>query len=94
MKISFKHLIENKRIKNILKTLSKEKEEGKPGLSISELSEKTGIERHKLSGIVEVLAILGIIAIIKMGMVKMVTLDSNTLKAISEMLMIKTGSKF
>jgi len=70
-------------VKNILKTLFQEREGGKPGLSISELSEKTGIERHKLSGIIEVLGVLGILAIIEMGMVKMVTVNPDTLKTVS-----------
>ncbi len=89
----FKTLLKNSKIKTIMKTLFKEREQGKPGLSISALSEKTGIERHKLSGIVEVLSILGIIAIFQMGMVKMVTVNPDTLKTVSEILMIKGGSK-
>ncbi|MBD3156167.1 MAG: hypothetical protein GF368_06005 [Candidatus Aenigmarchaeota archaeon] len=93
MKLSFRTLIKNKKVKNILKTLFKEREEGKPGLSISELSEKTGIERHKLSGIIEVLGILGVLAIIEMGMVKMVTVNPSTLKTVSEVLMIKSGTR-
>ena len=62
-------------------------------MSISKLSVKTGIERHKLSGIVEVLTILGILVIFQMGMVKMVTVDSDTIRTFSKALMIKSGTK-
>ena len=88
-----KPLLKNKTIKSILKTLFKGKESGKPGMSISELSNKTGIERHKLSGIIDVLVVLGILAIFQMGMVKMVTIDPKTLKTISEIVMLRSGAR-
>jgi hypothetical protein len=65
-----KSLTKNKTIKKIFKVLFKEKQEGKPGLSISELSEKTGIERHRLVGILEVLTILGLLVVFDIGMAK------------------------
>ncbi|MBL7170339.1 MAG: MarR family transcriptional regulator [Candidatus Aenigmarchaeota archaeon] len=63
-------LAKNKMMKKILKNVSKEAKQGKPGLSITQLSEKTGIERHRLSGILEVLTILGLLVVFQMGMVK------------------------
>ena len=66
-------LSKNKTIKQILQTIFKEKNEGKPGLTISELSEKSGIERHRLAGILEVLVVLGLLATFEMGMMKVVS---------------------
>ncbi len=65
-------LSKNKTINQVLKTVFKERGEGKPGLTISELSEKTGIERHRLAGILEVLAVLGLLVVFEMGMMKVV----------------------
>ena len=93
MKTPLKPVVKHKSVKPILKTLFKEKEAGKPGMSISELSDKTGIERHKLSGMLEILTILGILVIFQMGMVKMVSVNPQTVKTISEILMIQTGAR-
>lgn len=65
-----KVLTQNKTIKNILKVIFDETKQGKPGVSISQLSEKTGVERHKLAGMLEVLVVLGILVVFQMGMVK------------------------
>lgn len=75
-----KDLIKNKTISNILKVIFVERNRGKPGVTISELSEKTGIERHKLAGIIEVLVVLGIVAIFNMGMMKIVAPTETLLK--------------
>lgn len=66
-------LSKNNAINRILKTIFREKSEGKPGLTISELSEKTGIERHRLAGILEVLVVLGLIAMFEIGMMKVIS---------------------
>ena len=63
-------LAENKTIRSIFRTMFKEKKEGKLGLSITTLSEKTGIERHRLVGILDVLVILGILVVFEIGMAK------------------------
>ncbi|OGI14758.1 hypothetical protein A3K63_02685 [Candidatus Micrarchaeota archaeon RBG_16_49_10] len=81
-------LVENKAVKSILNVIFKERETGKPGLSLSELSEKTGIERHRLTGMVDILTVLGLLAIFQVGMVKMVTVDPSTLKTLSKVLML------
>ncbi len=65
-----KSLVENKTIKKIFKTLFKEKQEGKLGISITKLSEKSGIERHRLVGMLEVLVVLGILVAFDIGMAK------------------------
>ncbi len=65
-------LSKNKTIDRVLKTIFKEKGEGKLGLTISELSEKTGIERHRLAGILEVLVVLGLLVMFEMGMMKVI----------------------
>ena len=65
-----KNLVKDKSIKSIFKTLFKESHEGKFGLSISKLSEKTGIERHRLVGILEVLVVLGILVVFDIGMAR------------------------
>lgn len=75
-----KNLLKNKTISSILKVIFLEKNTGKPGVTISELSEKTGIERHKLAGIIEVLVVLGIVAIFNMGMMKVVAPTETLLK--------------
>lgn len=67
-----KSLNKNKTINRILKTIFLERNIGKPGLTISELSAKTGIERHRLAGIIDVLVILGILAIFNIGMMKVI----------------------
>ena len=89
----WKVIVKDKKIKSILKTILKELEVGKPGISISQLSRKTGIERHQLSGIIEVLTVMGIIAIFRMGMVKMVTLSPDNLKTLSQILFINKAQK-
>ena len=66
-------LIKDRNVKSILKAIFKERKEGKPGITISELSKKTGIERHRLTGILEVLVILGIITVFQIGMMKVIT---------------------
>ena len=65
-----KSLVESKTIKKIFKTLFKEKQKGKLGVSITKLSEKSGIERHRLVGILEVLVILGFLVAFDIGMAK------------------------
>ena len=64
-------LTKNKTVRKILSLFAKSKESEKPGFSISEISQKTGIERHKLSGILEVLVVLGLLAVFNIGMTKM-----------------------
>jgi hypothetical protein len=63
-------LAQNKAIKTIFKALFKEKNDGNLGISIAKLSEKTGIERHRLVGILDVLVILGILVVFNIGMAK------------------------
>ena len=63
-------LAENKTIRTIFRTMFKEKKEGNLGISITTLSEKTGIERHRLVGILDVLVILGILVVFEIGMAK------------------------
>ena len=63
-------LAQNKTIKSIFKTLFREEQQGKLGISIAKLSEKTGIERHRLVGILDVLVILGILVVFEVGMAK------------------------
>jgi predicted transcriptional regulator len=75
-----KSIFKNKTIIKIIKLLFEEKQTGKPGLSLSELSKKTGIERHRLAGILEVLAVLGLIAFFEIGMSKVVAPTENLLK--------------
>ena len=65
-----KNLIKDNSIKTIFRTMFKEKREGKMGMSITNLSEKTGIERHRLVGILEVLVVLGILVAFDIGMAK------------------------
>ncbi|MBN2203283.1 MAG: hypothetical protein JW700_03820 [Candidatus Aenigmarchaeota archaeon] len=65
-----KELVSDKTIKKIFKTLFKEKQEGNMGISISKLSEKTGIERHRLVGMLEVLVVLGFLVAFNIGMAK------------------------
>ncbi|MFH1473884.1 MAG: hypothetical protein ABIE55_03230 [Candidatus Aenigmatarchaeota archaeon] len=65
-----KNLVKDNSIKSIFRTLFKESHEGKLGVSITMLSEKTGIERHKLVGILEVLVVLGILVVFDIGMAK------------------------
>jgi predicted transcriptional regulator len=62
-------LLKNKTVKNILKAVSTEQN---PGVTISELSKKTGIERHKLTGMLEILVLLGVVAVFQIGMMKVV----------------------
>ena len=65
-----KNLIKDNSIKTIFKAMIKETHEGKMGMSITNLSEKTGIERHRLVGILEVLVVLGILVAFDIGMAK------------------------
>ncbi len=74
-------LIKNNAVNQVLKTIFKEKSQGKPGVTISELSEKTGIERHRLAGILEVLVVLGILVVFEMGMMKLIAPTETLLKA-------------
>jgi predicted transcriptional regulator len=78
--MEIKSIFKNKTIIKIIKLLFEEKQTGKPGLSLSELSKKTGIERHRLAGILEVLAVLGLIAFFEIGMSKVVAPTENLLK--------------
>ncbi len=75
-----KILSRHKTINHILRTIFKEKGEGKPGLTISELAEKTGIERHRLAGILEVLVVLGLLTVFEIGMMKVVAPTDTLLK--------------
>lgn len=74
-------LVKNNAINQVLKTIFKEKNQGKPGVTISELSEKTGIERHRLAGILEVLVVLGLLVVFEMGMMKLVAPTETLLRA-------------
>lgn len=65
-----KNLVKDNSIKTIFRTMFKETHEGKMGMSITNLSEKTGIERHRLVGILEVLVVLGILVAFDIGMAK------------------------
>jgi hypothetical protein len=65
-----KNLVKDNSIKKIFRALFKESHEGKMGVSITRLSEKTGIERHRLVGILEVLVVLGILVAFDIGMAK------------------------
>lgn len=78
--MNFKNILKDKNICKVLKLLFQEKELGKPGLSLSQLSKKSGIERHKLAGMLEVLAVLGLIAFFEIGMSKIVAPTENLLK--------------
>ncbi|MCX8178805.1 MAG: hypothetical protein N3D75_03180 [Candidatus Aenigmarchaeota archaeon] len=77
---AIKDIIHKKPVNKILKVLYLEKKSGKPGLSLSEISKKTGIERHKLAGMIEVLALIGLVTFFQMGMSKMVFPTQNLLK--------------
>jgi len=66
------NIFKSKTLTKILKLIFQEKQVGKPGLSLSELSKKTGIERHRLAGMLEVLAVLGLITFFEIGMSKVV----------------------
>lgn len=63
-------LAKNKTIRTIFKAMFREKKEGNLGISITKLSEKTGIERHRLVGILDVLVVLGILVVFDIGMAK------------------------
>ncbi|MEM5792744.1 MAG: hypothetical protein QXY45_00065 [Candidatus Aenigmatarchaeota archaeon] len=93
MSEEMKNLLNDRKIKTILRILFKEKEAGKPGISISQLSKKTGIERHKLSGIIDVLTLLGVIMIFQMGMVKMVTINPQNIKTFSHLFLINSTQR-
>ncbi|MBU5690040.1 MAG: hypothetical protein QXM68_02320 [Candidatus Aenigmatarchaeota archaeon] len=67
-------------IKKIVKILYEEFKSGKVGISLSEISKKTGIERHKLSGMLEILSLIGLVAFLHIGMSKLVTPTENLLK--------------
>jgi predicted transcriptional regulator len=67
-----KKLVKDKKVKNILKTIFNEKESGKPGVTISQLSKETGIERHRLTGMLEILVLLGLITMFQIGVMKIV----------------------
>ncbi|MEM0473578.1 MAG: hypothetical protein QXF88_02560 [Candidatus Aenigmatarchaeota archaeon] len=77
---TIKDIIYKKPVNKILKVLYLEKKSGKPGLSLSEISKRTGIERHKLAGMIEVLALIGLVTFFQMGMSKMVFPTQNLLK--------------
>ncbi|MFH8080726.1 MAG: hypothetical protein QXO84_02490 [Candidatus Aenigmatarchaeota archaeon] len=78
--MDIKNVFKDKTMVKIFKLLFQERQAGKPGLSLTELSKKTGIERHKLAGMLEVLAILGLIMFFEMGMSKIVAPTENLLK--------------
>jgi len=80
MLIETKNILKNRALMKIIKLLFEEKQTGKPGLSLSQLSKKTGIERHRLAGMLEVLAVLGLIAFFEIGMSKLVAPTENLLK--------------
>ena len=65
-----KRLTESKTIKKIFRAIFKEKKQGNLGISITKLSEMTGIERHRLVGILEVLVVLGFLIAFDIGMAK------------------------
>ena len=65
-----KNLIKDSSIKTIFRAMFREAYNGRMGMSISSLSEKTGIERHRLVGILEVLVVLGILVAFDIGMAK------------------------
>ncbi len=75
-----KDIFKDKSIARITRLLFQQKQIGKPGISLSELSKRTGIERHRLAGMLEVLALLGLIAFFEIGMSKMVTPTENLMK--------------
>ncbi|MEM5878835.1 MAG: hypothetical protein QXF12_08235 [Candidatus Aenigmatarchaeota archaeon] len=77
---TIKDIIYKKPVNKILKVLYLEKKAGKPGLSLSEISKRTGIERHKLAGMIEVLALIGLVTFFQMGMSKMVFPTQNLLR--------------
>ena len=89
MSEELKKLFQDKNIKSIVKILFKEKESGKIGISISQLSRKTHVERHKLSGILEVLSVLGVIIIFQIGMIKMVSIKPEIAKLLQKILVKK-----
>ncbi|MCX8179693.1 MAG: hypothetical protein N3E38_03125 [Candidatus Aenigmarchaeota archaeon] len=78
--MEIKNIFKDKTIVKIFKLLFQERQTGKPGLSLSELSKKTGIERHKLAGMLEVLAVLGLIMFFEIGMSKIVAPTENLLR--------------
>ncbi len=78
--MNIKAIFKDKTILKIIKLLFEEKKTGKPGMSLSQLSRKTGIERHRLAGILYVLAVLGLIAFFQIGMSKVVAPTENLLK--------------
>ena len=63
-------LAQNKTIRSVFRALFKENQQGKLGISIASLSEMTGIERHRLVGILDVLVVLGILVVFEIGMAK------------------------
>ena len=75
-----KSLVKDNSINSIFKTIFKEKNEGRLGISITKLSKKTGIEGHKLVGILEVLAVLGLLVIFEIGMAKAIAPSPMLLK--------------
>jgi hypothetical protein len=76
-----KNLVKDNSIKTIFRAMFKETHEGKMGMSITNLSEKTGIERHRLVGILEVLVVLGILVAFDIGMAKAFAPSPMLLKA-------------
>lgn len=72
-------LIKNKKIKEIIRTIFYKKQNEEFGASISEISRNTGIERHSLSGILEVLKSLGLLNVIEIGMNKIFVINPRAL---------------
>ena len=77
---TIKDIINKKPVNKILKVLYLESKSGKLGLSLSEISKKTGIERHKLSGMLEILSLIGLVTFFQIGMSKMVLPTQTLLK--------------
>jgi DNA-binding IclR family transcriptional regulator len=78
--MEIKTIFKDRTILKIIKLLFEERKTGRPGISLSQLSKKTGIERHRLAGMLEVLAVLGLIAFFQIGMSKVVTPTENLLR--------------
>jgi DNA-binding IclR family transcriptional regulator len=78
--MEIKTILKDRTILKIIKLLFEERKTGRPGISLSQLSKKTGIERHRLAGMLEVLAVLGLIAFFQIGMSKVVAPTENLLR--------------
>jgi len=75
-------LTRNDRIKKIIRTIFYKKQKEEFGASISEISRNTGIERHSLSGILEVLKSLKLLNEIQIGMNKIFIINPKALPRI------------